>query len=321
MKALVTGATGFVGGHLISALLKRGDRITALVRSPHKAQALESSGIQLVRGDLDDTAALARASSGQDVIYHLAGLVAARSEAEFLRVNREGTRHLLEAASANSSAYFVLVSSAAAGGPSERGKPLTGTEPPRPVTAYGRSKLAGEEVVKQGPLAWNILRPPAVYGPGDREVLKVFKIARTGIAPVFSGGRQELSLVYGPDLGEAIAAVGHGNSRGRVYYPCHPEVITSGEMVMAIGEAMGKSVRIIPLPFALARGMLGITGLAARISGKATILTPDKANEFFQPAWTGDPSSLSADTGWRAEHDFDAGARKTFNWYREEGWL
>ncbi|MEO8202082.1 MAG: NAD(P)-dependent oxidoreductase [Gemmatimonadota bacterium] len=320
MKALVTGGTGFVGAHLIDALLRGGDSVTALVRSPQKAKSLESR-VQLVQGDLEDIAAMTRATAGQDVVYHVAGLVAARDEAEFLRVNRDGTRRLLEAAAANSRARFVLVSSAAAGGPSQRGKALTGAEAPQPVTAYGRSKLAGEEVVKGGPLDWTILRPPAVYGPGDREVLKVFKIVRTGIAPVFGGGEQELSLVYGPDLGEAISAAGHADASRKVYYPCHPEVITSGEMVRIIGRTLGKAVRIIPLPSLLARGMLGITGLVARMTGKPTILTPDKANEFFQPAWTGDPGSFTSDTGWRAKHDFASGANETLRWYRAQGWL
>ncbi|MEO8295828.1 MAG: NAD(P)-dependent oxidoreductase [Gemmatimonadota bacterium] len=321
MRALVTGATGFVGGHLVRALRARGDQVTALVRSPEKARALEAAQVHLVRGDLDNTEALARAVAGQDVIYHVAGLVAARSEAEFLQVNRDGTSRLLEAALAAGAPRFILVSSAAAGGPALPGKPRTGSEPAHPVTAYGRSKLAGEDVVRSSALPWIILRPPAVYGPGDREVLKVFKIAKLGVAPVFGGGHQELSLVYGPDLGEALAAAGHADVAGRIYYPCHPEIITSGTMVREIGRAMGKSVSIVPLPQFFARGLLGITGLAARLTNTPTILTPDKANEFFQPAWTGDPSPMFRETGWRAEHDFAAGARETLAWYRQEGWI
>ncbi len=322
MKALVTGGTGFVGRHLVDALVRRGDQVTALVRSPTKARSLEGLGVRLVQGDLDDQAALAEAVRDQDIVYHVAGLVAARNEAGFLAVNRDGTARLLAAAAAAGRPRFLLVSSMAAGGPSASGRPLTGEETPAPVTAYGRSKLAGEAVVKAGALPWIILRPPAVYGPGDREILKVFKIARLGVAPVFGGGRQELSLVYGPDLGEALAAAGHAEkTTGNIYYPCHPEVLTSAEMIQAIGRAMGKGVTILPLPSVVARSLLAVTAAGARITGKPTLLTPDKANEFFAPAWTADPAPLTRDSGWRAAHDFAAGAARTLDWYRAQQWM
>ncbi|MGH7580741.1 MAG: NAD-dependent epimerase/dehydratase family protein, partial [Gemmatimonadales bacterium] len=141
MKALVTGATGFVGSHLVEALHRRGDEVTALVRSPAKAAALGPLGVRLVAGDLDDRDSLARAVRGQDLVFHVAGLVAARSEGEFMRCNRDGTAHLLAAGTAAGISRFVLVSSMAAGGPASPGRPLTGAEPPRPVTAYARSKL------------------------------------------------------------------------------------------------------------------------------------------------------------------------------------
>ena len=322
MKALVTGATGFVGRHLVDALLRRGDTVTALIRSPQKAQEIADLGVRLIKGDLDELNAMARACEGQDVVYHVAGLVAARNEAEFFQVNRHGTLALLKAATAAGCKRFVLVSSAAAAGPSLPGVPLKGDEPPDPVTTYGRSKLAGEEVVRGGKIPWTIVRPPAVYGPGDRELLRIFKLARLGIAPVFGGGRQELSLVYGPDLGEALAAAGHApGAFGKIYYACHPEVVTSGAMVREIGRAMGKSVRLLPLPAMLAKGILTVTGAAARLTGKATLLTRDKAHEFLAPAWTADPARLTADTGWRAEHDLTAGVRGTLEWYREKRWL
>jgi len=323
MRVLVTGATGFVGSHLIEALVRRGDQVTALVRSPGKASLLQRLNVRQVPGDLHDLEALRIAVRDQEVVFHVAGLVAARDEPEFLRANRDATANLLRAiAEAGLRPRFVLVSSMAAGGPASRGRPLRGDEPPGPVTQYGRSKLAGEEAVRAADLAWTIIRPPMVYGPRDSEVLKVFKLARTGIAPVFGGGSQELTAVYGPDLAEAlVAAATSARAVGRVYYACHPEVFQSVDLVRRVGGALGRSVQVVPLPDWVARGALSITGITARLTGRATILTPDKANEFLQAAWTGDPTPLMEDTGWRPVHDLIKGLAATVEWYREQGWL
>ncbi len=322
MNALVTGATGFVGRHLIDALLAAGDSVTALVRSPSKAQALASRGVRIAPGDLGSMSALRSAAHDQDVIYHVAGLIAARNEAEFLSVNRDGTARLLEAATDAGRPRIVLVSSLAAGGPTERGARLTGHEEPRPVTAYGRSKLAGERVLRRGTLPWTIVRPPTVYGPHDTEMLRVFRAAKLGITPVFGDGSQQLSLVYGPDLGRALAAAGHApDTTGNIYYACHPEVLTSRAVVQTIGAALGTAVRVLPLPRWTAQGALAVTAAFARVSRRPTLLTPDKAKEFFAPAWTCDPTPLTTATGWHAEFDLAAGARATVAWYRASGML
>jgi nucleoside-diphosphate-sugar epimerase len=324
MKALVTGATGFVGSHLIEALVSRGDEVTALVRSPGKASLLQRLNVRQVSGDLQNVEVLRAAVRGQEVVYHVAGLVAARDESEFLRGNRDATATLLRAIAevGGTPPRFVLVSSMAAGGPAPRGRPLRGDEPPAPVTQYGRSKLAGEEAVRAADLPWTIIRPPMVYGPRDTEVLKVFKLARTGIAPVFGDGSQELSAVYGPDLAEALVAAGTTpRAEGRVYYACHPEVFQSVDLVRRVGGVLGRQVRVFPLPDWVARSVLSLTGAAALLAGRPTILTPDKANEFLQAAWTGDPSPLMEDTGWQPGHDLTSGLTRTVEWYREQGWL
>lgn len=322
MNVLVTGATGFVGRHLIDALTAGGDVVTALVRSPDKAKGLASRGVRIAPGDLRSMDALRSAVHGQEVIYHVAGLVAARNEAEFMAVNRDGTARLLDAATDAGQPRIVLVSSLAAGGPTERGSRLTGTEEPRPVTAYGRSKLAGERVLRRGTLPWTIVRPPAVYGPHDTEMLRVFRAAKFGLVPVFGDGTQELSLVYGPDLARALAAVGRApGTAGNVYYACHSEVLTSGSVVRTIAQAMGRTVRLFPLPRWAARGALAVTAALARATRRPTLLTPDKANEFFAPAWTCDPTPLTAATGWQPEYDLAAGAAATVAWYRASGML
>ena len=322
MKTLVTGATGFVGSHLTEALRRRGDEVTALARSPGKAAALAPLGVRVIAGDLHDRAALERAVEGQDLIYHVAGAVAARSEANFMAANRDGTRNVIEAAQQAGTHRVVFVSSMAAAGPTVKGRPLRGDELPRPVTAYGRSKLAAEQVVTASGLAWTIVRPPMVYGPRDQEVLKVFRLARLGLAPVLGDGTQELSAVHGADLADALIAAGtSGATVGRAYYACHPEIFTGAEMARAVGRAMGRSPAVIRVPAAIGRGVLVVTEAAARLTGRTTILTADKANEFFQPAWTGDPEPLTRDTGWRAARDLKTGLEETYRWYRTAGWL
>jgi nucleoside-diphosphate-sugar epimerase len=322
MKALVTGATGFVGSHLVEALRHAGIEVTALARSPAKTAVLREQGVQVVSGDLHDHASLERAATDQDVIYHVAGVVAARSAAEFLSANEEGTRNVVAAAESRGKPRFVLVSSLAAGGPAPRGMPLNGSESPRPVTAYGRSKLAAEQVVKASTLSWSVVRPPMVYGPRDREVLKLFRIGRLGVAPVFGDGTQELSAVYAVDLASALIAVGNCPAAiGRTYNACHPDVFTSAEFCREIGAAMGRPVGTLRIPAVLGRALLSLTETSARLTGQTTILTSDKANEFFQPAWTGDPTPLMNDCGWRARYDLRSGLAETYQWYRRAGWL
>jgi nucleoside-diphosphate-sugar epimerase len=322
MRALVTGATGFVGSHLVEALRRRGHEVTALARSPRKAEALTSQGARVVAGDLYDAAALDRAAAGQDIVYHVAGVVAARDEAEFLRANRDGTGNILDAAERSGNPRFVLVSSLAAAGPAPLGAPLTGRETPRPVTAYGRSKLAAEEMVRGSALRWSVIRPPIVYGPRDREVLKIFRLARLHLAPVFGDGSQELSAVHASDLADALVAAGESPATiGGIYPACHPEVFTSAELGRAVARAMGRSVTTIRIPIPVARALLSLTEAGARLARQVTILTADKANEFFQPAWTGDPGPLTRDTGWRATCNLQSGLANTYEWYRQAGWL
>ena len=320
MKALVTGATGFVGSHLIEALRRRGDDVTALARSATKAAALGPLGVRVVPGDLHDRAALQRAVEGQDVVYHVAGAIAARNEADFLAANHDGTLHVTEAAARAAVGRLVFVSSMAAAGPTDRGRPLRGDEPPRPVTAYGRSKLAAETAVRASPLPWTIIRPPMVYGPRDQEVLKVFRLARLGLAPVLGDGTQELSAVHVADLANALALAATAPV-GKTYVACHPEVFTSAEFARVVARTMERSVTTVRVPRVLGRALLSVTEASARLTGQITILTADKANEFFQAAWTGNPTPLISDTGWKPAYDLEAGLADTYRWYRKAGWL
>jgi nucleoside-diphosphate-sugar epimerase len=323
VNAFVTGGTGFVGAHLVQALCARGDRVTCLVRSPAKAQALGWTDVRTVRGDLDDARALAEGCADADVVYHVAGRIAARSFDEFLAANRDGTRHVQEAAAgAPRRPRLVLVSSQAAGGPNPRGAPIDESAAAGPVTDYGRSKLEAEAVVRAGNGPWAIVRPPVVYGERDTETLKLFRLARLGVGAVFGDGLQELSVIHAGDLAQALIAAGtHPAALGRTYYACHPEIHTSRSLVLAIGRAVGKIPVVFPVPAPVARGLLWVIGSAAALAGRATILTADKANEFLAPAWTARADRLMRDTGWRAETDLPTGLARAVAWYRTERWL
>lgn len=324
MRVFLTGATGFVGGHVVDRLLARGDSVTALVRSPARGAGLAARGVRLVAGDLHDLPALHAGVERADAVLHIAALTGAVDEAEFLSANRDGTANVLTAAAlAPQRPRLVYVSSMAAGGPARRGAPKREAGDDHPVTMYGRSKLAGEVVLRASPHPTVILRPPSVYGPRDRDnFLALFRAARTGFAPVFGAGTMELSLIHVGDLADAcVAALATPGIEGRTFYVNHPQVVTSGDLVRRIGAAMGKRVRVIGIPEWLARAILTVTGGTAALLHRKTILRADKANEFFQEAWTADPAPFMTATGWRATRELTAGLVETYAYYREAGWI
>jgi len=322
VKAFVTGGTGFIGAHLVAALRARGDAVTCLVRNSARARALAWDDVRVVEGDLDIPAALREACADAEVVYHVAGRISARNLREFLAANRDGTARVLESATARPPSRFVYISSLAVGGPTVPGQPIDETRAPAPVTDYGRSKLAGEELVRAAPFPWSIVRPPVVYGERDREILRIFRLARAGWGPLIGDGTQELSIVYAGDLAAAlIAAALAPAAAGRVYYASHPAVTTSRGLVEAVGRAVGTRPRVVPLPGALAQIALWAVGSLAHLAGRATVLSADKANEFLAPAWTCRADALARDAGWRADTDLEPGLARTAAWYRAEKWL
>jgi len=322
MRIALTGATGFVGSHLAEALLAAGHALTCLVRSPARASALRDAGCTLVEGGLEDEAALRRLVDGADLLHHVAGLIAARSPAEFERVNRAGTFALARLAGEAGVRRLVYVWSLAVSGPSVPGHPLEEADRDQPVTPYGRSKQAGEQAVRASGIAFTIVRPPAVYGPRDRELLRVFRLARRGWAPLLGDGRQELSFVHAADLAQALMAAGQSaGTLGRTYHAAHPETLTQRAFVQAVAAAQGRSVRTVPLPAPVVRGALWSSGLVARLLGRATLLAPDKAPELLAPAWTCSSEALARDAGWRAAIPLAQGLPETAEWYRQAGWL
>jgi nucleoside-diphosphate-sugar epimerase len=244
------------------------------------------------------------------------------SDAEFLHVNRDGTEILARAARAAGVARFVFISSLAAAGPATAQAPLDERSVPHPVTPYGRSKLAAEEALRAVGIPSTVVRPAAVYGPGDRAFLRIFRMARRGFAPVFGDGRQIVSLIHVDDLARALIAVSSARELpGRLYHAAAPETPTQRELVLAIGAALERRVRVLAVPALLARIVLSVTGAAAAVLRRPTQLAANRAGEYLAPAWTCSSLALRNDTGWSPEIPLNRGLRETAQWYRQERWL
>ncbi len=330
----MTGGTGFVGSHLVDVLVQAGHDVVCLVRDVRKLERMFPADRRprFVGGTLHDETALRAGLEDVDAVIHVAGMIAARSRQEFFAVNTEGTGRLLNVAarSAPTLQRFVYLSSLAAVGPASPGAPLGENVSPNPVSAYGESKLAAEEAVRATKLPWTIVRPPTVYGPRDREILRVFKLAARGFIPLVGSLDQELSLIHVRDLAGAMLAALHDAAQGLTYFACHPEPVTAKRFAQAIHRAVhlvkatgreGRDPMLLQIPASLARPALTISGTLARMMGRATVLSGDKVTEFLADAWTCSPAALERDTGWRAETALADGLLETARWYHERGWL
>jgi dihydroflavonol-4-reductase len=317
----VTGATGFIGSHLAEALVARGDEPTVLARSRARAARLPAA-CRVVEGGLEDERALERLVEGQQVVYHLAGVVAARDPHEFTVANRDGTARLAAAVRRAGAGRLLLVSSLAATGPSAPGQSVDEDSGPGPLSEYGRSKLAAEHAARVSGVALTIVRPPAVYGPRDRAFLTLFRAARCGLVPLLGDGRQQLTLVHARDLARALVAAGTSpRTLGGVYHAGDERSLTQRELAHAVGDAVGRAVRPLPLPPWLVRPTLAATAVAARALGRAPFLDGDKCRELLAPGWVCSSAALLRDAGWRAEIALATGLAETAASYRELGWL
>jgi nucleoside-diphosphate-sugar epimerase len=322
---LLTGATGFVGRHAATAFREAGLRVRALVRSPARAGHLRAAGFELVQGSLEDGDVLAAACAGMDVIVHMAALTHARSAAEYERVNVAGTARLLHAAleATVRPARFVFLSSLAAAGPCSDGRGVQAGDPARPLTAYGRSKLAGELACLDAAdrIRMVILRAPAVYGPWDTDMYHFFRIARFGVVPVPTGPRRMLQLVHAADLADALVRAVLAPGAAGVYHVAEPVAYAWEEVGRKVGVAVGRRVLAVPVPAPLIAALGATSELAAGVMGRSSIFNRDKARELLAPGWLCETDSARTDLGFEARIPLDEGLRATARWYEDNGWL
>ncbi len=338
-RALVTGATGFVGRNLVERLRGRGDSVRCLVRAtanPVTIAALTALGVELSPGDVTDPSSLGAAVAGVEAVYHLAGLTLAFNPRDFVRVNAEGTRHLAEAcAAAATPPTLVAVSSLAAAGPSRPGHPRSEEEPPRPVSDYGRSKLLGELVLHRtaGRVPTTVLRPPGVFGPWDTHVLEAFRLAKRGWHLVPGLAPHRVALVAVSDLVEAMLSAAERGRRltsgegpdaeySGYYFVAHPEQPTFAETGRLFAEAMGlRAPRILRVPGPLCWGVAGFAEGIGRIRRRPALFNFDKIREATAGSWTCRIERATAELGFRPGAPLAEQLRQTALWYAERGWV
>ncbi|HEU4535715.1 MAG TPA: NAD(P)-dependent oxidoreductase [Polyangiaceae bacterium] len=327
MNVLVTGASGFLGSHVAEQLARAGHHVRALVRPTSDVDFLQTlPGLEFVVGAVDEPATLAEAVAGADGIVHAAGLIKARSAREFHRCNADGTENVLAAARAHAPglARFVLVSSQAATAPSADGAPVANDVEPRPLTDYGRSKLAAERSARAhaAHLPVTIVRPPMTYGPRDRSTFPLFAAVARRVAPSLGDPDGKVSLVYAPDCARACAlALTADVPSGSAYFVTDGRVYTRRELLAGLEQAVGRRALVTaPLPARLVRAAALASEAYGRLTGRPVLFDRQKLDELLGQ-WVCDGSEAERALGFRAEVDWFEGARRAARWYREQGWL
>ncbi|WP_248358898.1 NAD-dependent epimerase/dehydratase family protein [Anaeromyxobacter oryzae] len=320
MRSLVTGAGGFLGQALLRALSARGDRVAALVRrDPEVVAAL---GAEPIVGDATDPETLRRAVAGADVVFHLAGVRRATDPAEFLRVNAGSTRLLLDAclAAAPGLSRFVLAGSRAAVGPSRDA--VREDAPLSPVEPYGASKAEAERIALSyaGRVPVAIARPPRIMGPGDRENLLFFRIARAGLALDF--GDRPLSWIDVDDCARGLLLLADApEARGEVFFLASPEPTSARGLMEEAARALGVRARRVPVPAPVVRGAARLADLLTDLTGRKLPLNRKLAAQVLAPGWRCDPAKARDRLGFVADTPLATSVARAADWYRAHGWL
>ena len=301
MKLAVTGGTGFVGSHLLDVALAAGHEITALTRREQQPR----EGVTWVAGDLQDRDVLQQLVSDADALIHVAGVINGNTAAAFEKGNVEGTLSMLAAATAGGVRRFVHVSSLAAREPK--------------LSLYGASKCRSEQLVHSSGLDWAIVRPPAVYGPGDKETLELFRMAKLGLMLMPPKGR--LSLIHADDLAGLLLALAGPQAPSNILIEpddAKPGGWTHREFAKALGQAVGTKPAIVSSPGILLRLAARADQLFRREKAKLTV---DRAAYFSHRNWVVEPKRGAPPELWHPRIETTQGLKATADWYRAAGWL
>lgn len=337
-NVLVTGASGFIGNHLVGRLLDRGEPVRAFVRDALRGEEFKNRGAEVVAGDVSDRDALGRAVSGTSVVYHLAGITKAFSARQYYDVNWRGVANMVRVcAKQETPPILVVVSSLAAVGPANNGRPHEEEDEPCPISLYGRSKRAGEKVAERfaSDVPITIVRPPIVFGEGDKGCFEMFKtVARSGVHPVPGYYPRNYSIIHADDLVEALILAsehgqrlpGHGEETRRdgtgYYFAACDEHPTYYRLGSLIGAALGRRHTLtIPFPTPVVRAVGAFGELTGRLRGQQSVMNWDKAREATAGSWICSAQKAKQELGFTLPCSLDDRLRQTAQWYRSVGWL
>ncbi|MEI7705187.1 MAG: NAD-dependent epimerase/dehydratase family protein [Deltaproteobacteria bacterium] len=324
MRALVTGANGFLGTWLVRQLRAEGRPVRALVRPGGDPGGLAELGAEVFHGDVSDAATLPDAVRGCDLVFHLAGIRRAPHRDDFLRVNAGGTKLLLEACLAHAPGLsrFVLAGSLAASGPSRT--PRREEEPFAPREWYGESKAEAERIALSfgDRLPVTVARPPRIIGPGDRENLLFFRIAARGIRLAFGREERPLSWVDVGDCarGMVLLAV-RPEAVGQAFFLASPETTSLAGLQREVARALGVETREVNVPPAVLRGVGSVADVASRLLRRHLPINRKLAEQVLAPGWVCDPGKARRMLGFEARVGLRESVQRSADWYREVGWI
>lgn len=326
MKALITGATGFVGSHLADKLLEKNYEVYCLRRKTSSTKWLDGKNVTYVDGDLFSNEALEKCIKEMDYIFHVAGVVKAKTKEGFMHGNYESTKNLLEITEKVNPNIkkFIFVSSLAATGPAMTEKPADENTKPDPITTYGISKLKAEqEVLKfKDKFPVTIISPPAVFGPRDTEILIYFKTFSRGLNSVIGFDAKYLSLVYVEDLADGLILAAENNiANGQKYFLCFDKAYNWDEIGDITSKLLGKKAIKIRLPHSVIYSVGYLAELFSTFSKKPATLNLEKCKDITQLRWICTNEKAKKELGFKPKDDLEQSFKKTIDWYKEMKWI
>jgi nucleoside-diphosphate-sugar epimerase len=326
LKVLVTGATGFIGSHLVEALVQQGAQVRCLVRDKMRLGWVQDAPVEFVVGDCREKNSLKQAVQDVEQVFHLAGATIAVKEKTFFDVNGLGTENLVQACIENNTRLkkFIYLSSQAAAGPCQSGEKKNESHPCEPVSPYGKSKLLGEKLAlaRSRELPLLILRPCAVYGPRDKGFYTLFKWIKKHIKPCLSDHDQHISMCYVDDLvGAILLAAETRTENGEIFFVSDGHDYLMEEMCDIFAQALEVNALKLRLPKQMLSGMAFAAECFSRASGKPSIFSRGKVEEMVCRNWLCDITKARTLLGFKPRISLVRGAELTVAWYKNKNWL